>query len=77
MDKNKSDLDHDWRPLYTWMKPCRDCPTAQWPHDPESEMLASLPTLEERMEHTFPCAWRPDGYCQANQRLQYEGILHD
>lgn len=62
------------RPLFTWLKCCAHCPTNHGPNDPMSIDLASLPTLEARMEYTFSCAWRPGGYCKANQKLQYEGI---
>jgi hypothetical protein len=62
------------RPLFTWAKPCKHCPTAHGPGDPESDDYASIPCRDTRMEHTFACGWRPKGFCEANQRRQFYGI---
>jgi hypothetical protein len=61
------------RPKFVWLKPCANCPTAHGPGDPESDMYASIPERWKRLRHTFACAWRPNGYCHANYKLQYEG----
>lgn len=54
------------RPNEVWESPCKKCPSAHYPPDPESiDMLKAFKqgdiTFEE---YTFPCAWRPEKLCK-------------
>lgn len=65
------------QPLFTWISPCKFCPTEygnEHGHDPECIEYASYSSRPERMEMTFPCAWRRQGFCHANQKLMHYGI---
>lgn len=43
--------------------PCRCCPSAHFPIDPEMEDLCNAP-IEVRAAHIFVCAWRPEKLCR-------------
>ena len=61
------------KPLFTWLKPCNQCPTAHYPPDPESLDILSW-SFKDRIEQgRFPCAWRTKGNCMANQKSTFYG----
>lgn len=50
------------RPKFTWLNPCKNCPSHWYPIDPMAKDI-----LEESREFAeecaFSCAWRKGGYC--------------
>lgn len=54
-DERETILIHD--------EPCRNCPSAHYPPDPEARDIMEWPEAE-RLKTAFPCAWRPDKLCR-------------
>lgn len=56
------------RPDSIHAAPCKRCPSAHYPADPEAIDMKSWPIAEQHA-HAFPCAWRPaklcKGYCDS------------
>lgn len=54
-------------PVAIHESPCRHCPSAHHPPDPESMDLAAT-RRRNQVLHAFRCGWRPDrlcaGYCE-------------
>ncbi len=44
-------------------KPCKNCPSAHFPPDPEALAMESWPH-EERVKTAFPCGWNGKRYCK-------------
>ncbi len=44
-------------------RPCKHCPSAHHPPDPEALDLEALP-FELRVQHVFPCAWNGSALCR-------------
>lgn len=44
-------------------RPCKNCPSAHFPPDPEAECLLQQPHYV-RVEHAFACGWNPKRYCR-------------
>jgi hypothetical protein len=43
--------------------PCKHCPSAHHPDDPESAEIKTWPH-EERLKTAFPCGWNGRRYCK-------------
>ena len=43
--------------------PCKNCPSAHYPPDPESEDIVKWPH-ELRLQTAFACGWAPKRYCK-------------
>ena len=54
------------RPTEVHKKPCKNCPSAHHPRDPEAQdILDALSRGEVSFEDVvFPCAWRPEKICR-------------
>ena len=52
------------RPTTIHKAPCKHCPTAHHPPDPESIDILTTWTREQQREALFPCGWRPDKLCK-------------
>lgn len=52
----------DETPKFTWLYPCKPCPSHWYPGDPESRDVLSC-GREEAEKYSFQCAWRKGGYC--------------
>ncbi len=48
------------------LRPCKNCPSAWYPHDPESEELEIACANGEipEKDYLFKCAWRPNKICK-------------
>ena len=57
------------RPKFSWIKCCKKCPS-RGKADPEFEDVMSW-SFEDRIDTTFPCAWRTEGYCYLNSKKTY------
>lgn len=42
---------------------CKNCPSYKGRSDPEADEYGKLP-LEKRINHVFPCGWRPSKLCK-------------
>lgn len=45
-------------PLFTYLHPCKPCPSMDEIRDPESEDILTWPDCELAYPFLFPCAWR-------------------
>ena len=54
------------RPRTIWKRPCKHCPSAHFPPDPESLQMTQFYKAGEITvwEAIFPCAWRPQKMCK-------------
>lgn len=56
------------RPNKIHAAPCKHCPSAHYPPDPEALDMLTWPR-DQQLEQMFPCAWRPEklckGYCDS------------
>lgn len=44
-------------------QPCKQCPSAHYPPDPEALDIAALP-FAERLLHVFACGWNGSALCR-------------
>lgn len=51
------------RPTTIHKAPCKHCPSAHHPPDPESLDIMTWPREQQR-EALFACGWRPDKLCK-------------
>lgn len=45
------------------LKPCKHCPSAHYPPDPEVEEVLKY-SHEEKLKTVFPCGWNGKKYCK-------------
>lgn len=59
-------------PVATHLHPCAHCPSAHGHGDPESEDILKA-GKECELWRDFPCAWRPEKFCQgwAKEKWNY------
>lgn len=62
-------------PTFTWINPCKECPSHWYPTDPLSRDI--LKDRECSKEHLFACAWRPSGYCHGVVWKHFEEWGHE
>lgn len=43
--------------------PCKNCPSAHFPPDPEAIDILALPHAQ-RVQHAFACGWNGTAYCK-------------
>lgn len=45
------------------IKPCKNCPSAHFPPDPEVEVILTW-SHEDKLKTVFPCGWNGKRYCK-------------
>lgn len=49
--------------MRAYTRPCRHCPSAHHPPDPEAEWIMAQPHAV-RVENAFPCGWNGKRFCR-------------
>jgi len=60
------------KPQFTWINPCKHCPSHWYTTDPECKDLFANETRDYAQKTAFACAWRPKGYCYGLMWKIYE-----
>lgn len=62
VEKDKEPMSN--RPREIHKAPCKHCPSAHYPPDPESTDIKETWPREDQLQSVFPCAWRPEKQCK-------------